>query len=293
MSETDMLTSSGNHVDELRPIASTAYPNSGVTYRLDESQSAPSRSSGGIFRRLGALGVAAAFLLGKFKYLLMVLKFAKFHTIITMMVAVWAYAQIWGAPFAVGFVSLIFIHECGHALVMRHQNVPAGAPVFIPFVGAVIAMRGRPRNAYVEALIGLGGPFLGTAGAVVCFAIGWLTQQGIWYALAYTGFMLNLFNMIPLSPLDGGRIVGVLSPWLWIAGFGVGSFVFFQTRSPILLLILILGVFSFIKSLKKENAAYYHIHYQHRMAIGAAYFALLLIMAIGMWGAQGALGNLS
>ena len=121
-----------------------------------------------------------------------------------------------GAPFAIGFVLLIFVHELGHALVLRRQGIPAGAPVFIPFLGAVIAMKGMPRNAWVEALVGIGGPALGTAGAVVCLAMGWLTGAPIWLALASTGFLLNLFNLLPISPLDGGRI-GIASQSLGIA----------------------------------------------------------------------------
>ena len=96
-----------------------------------------------------------ALVLGKLKLLLPLLKLAKFSTFLTMLLAVWLYAQIWGFPFAIGFVLLIFVHEMGHALVMMHQGIHAGAPVFIPFVGAVIAMKSMPRNAYIEALVGI------------------------------------------------------------------------------------------------------------------------------------------
>ena len=234
-------------------------------------------------RRWGPVGVLLFFILTKSKWLVMLLKMAKLQTLITMLLAVWVYAQIWGAPFAAGFVLLLFVHECGHALMMRRMGLRAGAPVFIPFVGAVIAMKGQPRDAHVEALIGLGGPLLGTAGALICLTLAWGLQSGFWYALAYTGFMLNLFNMIPISPLDGGRIVGVLSRWLWVVGFGVGSVVWYQIRSPLLLFILALGIFSFLKSGATPNSRYYTVPGRHRITVGAAYFGALAVMAVGLW----------
>src|SRR5437867_5242124 len=109
-------------------------------------------------RRWGAPGVLLAVLLGKLKWLLVAAKVLKLSTLLSMLLMVGVYGSMWGLPFAVGFVLLIFVHELGHALVMRQQGIPAGAPVFIPFVGAVIAMRGLPRDAYVEALVGIGGP---------------------------------------------------------------------------------------------------------------------------------------
>src|SRR2546428_12904368 len=121
---------------------------------------APAREGGVTtrLRRWGAPGVLLAVLLGKLKWLLVVAKFLKLSTLLSMLLMVWVYATMWGVPFAVGFVLLIFVHELGHALVMRQQGIPAGAPVFIPFVGAVIAMRGLPRDAYVEAGGAIRGP---------------------------------------------------------------------------------------------------------------------------------------
>jgi Zn-dependent protease len=243
-------------------------------------------------KRWGALGILLVFVLGKFKWVLMIFKFAKFSTLITMIASVWVYATLWGFPFALGFVLLIFVHEAGHALMMRQQNIPAGAPVFIPFVGAVIAMKGMPRDAYVEALVGIGGPALGTLGAMLCLVVGWSSGYQIWYALAYTGFMINLFNMIPIPPLDGGRITPVLSRWVWVAGLAIGVVVFLQTRSPLLFLILLLGAFTFFKNFKTIDRTYYNVPSNQRIVIGVSYFGLLAVMTLGMWMAGQALQNL-
>ena len=232
---------------------------------------------------LGPLGVLLAFLLGKLKLIVPLLKVTKLSTLLTMFLAVWVYAMLWGFPFAVGFVLLIFVHELGHALVMQQQGIRAGAPVFIPFVGAVIAMKSLPRNAYVEALVGIGGPLLGSVGALACFLIGWQTGSLFWYALAYTGFLINLFNLIPISPLDGGRIVGVISRWLWLLGYLVAIGVFLLTYSPILFLILLLGLFSIGRTIRGPGSGYFKVNSQKRLAIGMCYFGLLILLAVGMW----------
>jgi Zn-dependent protease len=235
---------------------------------------------------LGPIGVVAAFVLGKLKLIVPLLKFTKLSTLISMLVAVWAYAMLWGLPFAVGFVLLIFVHEAGHALVMQQQGIRAGAPVFIPFVGAVIAMKSHPRNAWVEALVGIGGPVLGSVGALVCLIIGWASDSMFWYALASTGFLINLFNLIPISPLDGGRIVGVISRWIWVVGYAVGIVVFLLTYSPILFLILLLGLFSLGRVIRGPREGYFDVAPSKRLAMGAAYFGLLVALAVGMWAAD-------
>ena len=246
----------------------------------------PRRRKSSAWKRWGPVGLALAFVLGKFKFVLAALKFAKLGTLLTMLVTVWVYAQIWGAAFAIGFILLIFVHEMGHALAMRQQGIRAGAPVFIPFVGAVIAMKDMPKNAYVEAIVALGGPAVGTLGALVCFVIGVMTGSLFWHALAYTGFMINLFNMIPISPLDGGRIVGVIGRWLWAVGYAVGIAVFLATYSPILFLILLLGLFGLGRTLRGPRPGYYDVDPASRRLIGGAYFGLLIFMVLGMWSAD-------
>jgi Zn-dependent protease len=244
------------------------------------------------FAALGSLGIVLAFVLGKLKLIIPLLKVTKLGTLVTMLLAVWAYALIWGLPFAVGFVLLIFVHELGHALVMQQQGIRAGAPVFIPFVGAVIAMKSLPRNAHVEALVAIGGPLVGSLGALACLIVGWVTDSLFWYALASTGFLINLFNLIPISPLDGGRIVGVISRWLWVLGYAVGIGVFLVTYSPILFLILLLGLFGLGRTIRGPRPGYYDVGPRQRLAVGAAYFGLIALLALGMWVADHPLAEL-
>ena len=257
-------------------------------------QEPPVATRGSAFRRLarlGPVGLLLFFLLSKVKFVVGFLQFAKFGTLISMFVAVWAYALFWGWPFAVGFVLLIFVHELGHAFVMHRLGIRAGAPVFIPFVGAVIAMRSVPRNATVEALVALGGPVLGGIGALVCLVIAMGTGNPFWSALASTGFLLNLFNLIPISPLDGGRIVGVVHRGIWLLGYAIGAAMFWVTRSPILLLVMVLGLFRIREALRGPTGDYYDVRRRERWVIGLAYFGLLAALTAGMWVADRSLSE--
>ena len=136
----------------------------------------------------------------------------------TMLLSVFAYAFVYGWWYAVGFVALIFAHEMGHFLAARSRGLQVGAPTFIPFVGAWIELKEQPLDAETEAFVGIAGPMLGSAAAFVCYLVALDSGSGLLLALAYSGFVLNLFNLIPLSPLDGGRIVGVVSPRIWLVG---------------------------------------------------------------------------
>lgn len=267
----------------LRPMTQRAYA------RPQQHVRKPRRRGLG---RWGVLGAAALFLFGKAKWLLAALKFLKFGSLLSMLVTAWAYALFFGWPFAVGFVLLIFVHEMGHALALRQQGIPSGAPVFIPFVGAFIAMRGRPRDAFVEAIVGIGGPLLGTLGAALCLAAAMVTGSELLYALASVGFLLNLFNMIPISPLDGGRIAGAISRSFWFVGYAIGIAVFAVTKSPIVALILILGLFTIYRHFRQPVEGYYDIPTWKRVAVGAGYFGLLALMAFGMVEADEPLKNL-
>lgn len=173
-------------------------------------------------------------LLGKFKYA---------TALFSMFVSIGAYTLYWGLPFAAGFVLLLFVHEMGHVIQLRREGIPASPPFFIPFLGAAIGMREMPRNALSEARVGLAGPILGTAGAVVALGLAVLTDSDLLRALAFTAFFLNLFNLLPVSPLDGGRAVAAISPWLWLLGVAVlGAFLFFHFNALLLIVVLIGGV---------------------------------------------------
>jgi Zn-dependent protease len=160
----------------------------------------------------------------------------------TMLITIGIYATIFGLPFAAGFVGMLLLHEMGHYIAARQRGLDVGLPAFIPFVGAWINLREQPHNAETEAYVAYAGPFVGTLAAFAAYFWGRHTQSELWLAIAYTGFILNLFNLIPVSPLDGGRITQVLSPRIWLLGAPLLVALFFYSPSPMLILIVILAL---------------------------------------------------
>jgi Zn-dependent protease len=232
------------------------------------------------------LGVVAVVLV---KYLKLVAPFLK--TGLTMILSIWAYALIWGWRFAVGFVLLIFVHECGHLIAAKWCGLKVTTPAFIPFVGALITLKENPANAWIEALVGIGGPILGSIGAAACVGIYYLTNNPLFLALAYTGFFLNLFNLMPVGFLDGGRIVTALSPWLWIIGFiilvgyTIHRAIYFGQVNFLLVIIIVLSLprlFSLFRRKTEEEQRYYEVPPARRMIMAAMYFGLIAFLVLGM-----------
>lgn len=237
----------------------------------------------------GGLLVAAAALAAKFKGVLLVLtKIKLLTTSATMLVSIAAYSWIWGWRFAVGFVVLLFVHELGHVIQLRREGIKASAPVFIPFMGALVWAKSLGDNALAEARVGLAGPILGAIGAAACIPLAELTGNDLFRALAFTGFFLNLFNLLPVVPLDGGRAMAALAPWMWFVGlFGVIvlAFVF---PNPIIILIALVGAYDVYQRWQARRRdddrgrAYYRVRPRDRVLVGAVYLALIVALVVGM-----------
>jgi Zn-dependent protease len=185
------------------------------------------------------------FLLAKFKWAVALLKWTKFGgTLITMMISLGAYASLYGWKFGVAVVYLIFVHEMGHLVAARIKGIPTSPAFFIPFVGALISMKERPRDAATEAYLAYGGPLAGLISFLPAVVLYETTREPFWALVVFLGAMINLFNLIPVSPLDGGRIVSVLSTRIWLIGLLLLGAYAFYTHSPLMVLILIIGAVS-------------------------------------------------
>lgn len=252
--------------------------------RWEGAPAADRPRGGGIGRIIGWLAPLLLLAATKFKWLLVIFKFKAFTTFATMLVSVWAYALFFGLPFAVGLVALLFIHEMGHAIVLKRQGVKATAPLFIPFMGAVIGMKEMPKNAYAEALMALGGPVVGSLGALGCLLLWQATGSPLFVALAYLGFWLNLFNLIPVSPLDGGRAMGAISPWGWLLGLALLVALFLRVQSLFLGFILVVGGMEVYQRWRGRHAdrAYYEVTGRQRLGVAIAYFGLAAVLALLM-----------
>lgn len=242
----------------------------------------PRSGVGDLLRKLVAPIIGFGFLLVKFGGLLLKLKVVT--TGATMLVSIAAYAWIWGLPFAIGFVLLIFVHELGHVLELRRQGVPASAPLFIPFLGAVIGMKELPDDAWKEARVALAGPILGSVGAAACWIAGEATDSELLLALAFTGFFLNLFNLIPIVPLDGGRAAGALHPALWFVGLLMMVGLVVVRPNPLLLIIVVLGGLDLWNRWRSRGEAgdYYRLTVGQRASVAVVYLGLIAALGLAM-----------
>jgi Zn-dependent protease len=243
------------------------------------------------WRKLWApLAAAAAFLAkigASLKGLLLLLpKLKLLTTSASMVVSVAAYSLIWGWKFALGFVALIFVHEMGHVIQLRREGIAASAPMFIPFMGALIWSKSLGDNALAEARVGLAGPVLGSVGAAALIPVASATGSDLYTALAFTGFFLNLFNLLPVVPLDGGRAMAALSPWMWFVGFAglVAAAIAFP--NPIIVLIILFGAMETWRRWQTRKSPqgqdYYKVSPRHRLMVAAVYIGLIVLLVLGM-----------
>jgi Zn-dependent protease len=238
-------------------------------------------------RKLAAPFVALGLLVWKLKFVFAaIFKLKIFTTAGTMAVSIGAYALLWGWKFGVALVLLIFVHELGHVLELRRQGVPASAPLFIPFLGAVVGMKQLPDDVWREARVALAGPILGSLGAAAVWAAGEALDSEFLVAMAFVGFLLNLFNLLPVVPLDGGRAVAALHPAFWLVGL-VGLAVLMVLRpNPILLVIVVVGGLELWNRWhgRHEAAAsgYYRIKPWQRVTVGVTYLGLAALLGLGM-----------
>jgi Zn-dependent protease len=238
-------------------------------------------------RFLGPLVVIGALALKWGKALILLLPKAKFlSTSASMLVSVAAYALIWGWSFAAGFVALLFVHEMGHYIQLRREGVKPSAMVFIPFLGAAVFTKSLGGNALAEARVGLAGPILGSLGAGALIPVAEAMDSDFLRALAFTGLFLNLFNLVPMLPFDGGRAMAAMAPWMWFVGFGAMVLLFFVWPNPILILFILIGGFDLYHRWKTRHQAraggYYKVTPRQRVAVLTVYLLLILGCAVGM-----------
>jgi Zn-dependent protease len=213
------------------------------------------------------------------KLLLLLFKGAKLSKLAlsagTMLVSVVAYSWVFGWRYAAGFVRLLLCHEMGHYLAARQRGLAVGAPTFIPFVGAWIELKDMPHDAETEAYVGMAGPLAGTVAAVACYFLARSENSALLLAVSYAGFFLNLFNLIPLPPFDGGRITAALSRRVWIIGVPALIALFFYRPSPMLILIALLAAPQLWQAIKGEaDPAYYAVPTATRLEYGTLYVGL-------------------
>ena len=251
---------------ELLPLGSRQYTI--ITEKIQElNKKVDAQSSSGQGARkqnvppgwlaFGGLGV----FLWKFKFLLitllskgklLLLGLTKAQTFFSMFLAFGVYWAAWGWKFALGLILSIYVHEMGHVFALKKFGIPATAPVFIPGVGAFVRLKQSLLSPIEDARVGLAGPWGGLAAAVVCYAVYLTTGWPVWGAIAKVGAWINLFNLLPWVPLDGGRgfqALGVRQKWI---AAGIMACMWFITQEGLLVLLFLVGVVNAVGSKTAE-----------------------------------------
>jgi Zn-dependent protease len=221
---------------------------------------AAERHPSGRWKWLVALG-PIGLLLWKFKFLivavaskgkLLILGLTKASTFTSMLLAFGVYWTQWGMWFALGFVLSIYVHEMGHVAALRRYGIAASAPMFIPGLGAFIRMKQRPVDPHEDARIGLAGPIWGLGATLVAYAAAAAGGGPLWMAIAHVSAWINLFNLLPVWQLDGGRGFAALAKeqrWAATAAIGAGWFICGDG------LLLLLMIVAFVRSAAGEAPA--------------------------------------
>jgi Zn-dependent protease len=271
------------HITAMDPKFDVLPP--GTQQRPPVQPSRPAR--GGLFGVLAAAGA----LLVKFGTPLLI--FAKTGGTMLLSIVIYTLAFHWTWQLATGIVFLIFVHEMGHVVAAKWLGMPVSAPLFIPFIGASIMLKQNPRDAWSEALMAYGGPLAGCIGSWICWWIGLQTDQSWLVTVAMFSFIINLFNLIPVPPLDGGRICAAVSPWFWLIGLGLlgASIVYFHAWNSIVIVILVLVMAiprmrqTLFRPAAPELRAYYATHISNRLTMALMYIGLIAALILGYWNA--------
>jgi Zn-dependent protease len=285
-----VFPSDGNEAQEpYTPVAVAWNPGDEERGKTQQWQQEKVRTGRG--RRLLGLGGLLAAIGGwllKLKGLAFLLKFAAAG--FTALISVAFYSLAFGWVLAFGFVGLIFVHEMGHVIAVKAKGLPVKGMLFIPFFGAAVAWS-NAKNIQDEAEVAIAGPLAGAIGSSICLGIPVLfhVEGTLWLLpLAYIGFFLNLLNLAPIWPLDGGRVFDAINRRVWILGFvgllGLQIWSWLQGNPSLWLLLLLILSGSRLLGHKQtpDNTAYYTISTSSRITLTVLYFALVIVLFLGM-----------
>ena len=190
-------------------------------------------------------------------------------TLVTMLLSVGVLDRqlSMGLGVAAGVVLLLLIHEMGHLVYARLARVPVRSPVFIPGVGAFVRLVRLPENAQIEAGLALAGPAVGGGAAVLACGAGIAVQSPPVIEIGVLSLTFNLLNLVPMSPLDGGRVLEAISPWPNLFGLVSFAVVAIMLRDWLLLPFAVLGFTSLRDRFRYRRADYYKLPQQGKTRV--------------------------
>lgn len=266
---------SRQHTEVLRRIEALS---TAITGGMPNTTSEPQQDKGsaGKAAGLGAIGLmlwklkwVIGFAATKLKFLLLGL--TKMKTLFSMLLTMGVYWTMWGWPFAVGFVLSIYVHEIGHVAALRRLGIPASAPMFIPGFGAFVRMHQYPASPAEDARVGLAGPVWGTGAAAASYLLFLITGWPLMAGLARAGAWLNLFNLLPIWQLDGGRAMNAMTKRERMIAAAVLIAAWFLTGESLLLfLALAAGARVFMGTSPEHSDRYALVTYSLLVAVLSA-----------------------
>jgi Zn-dependent protease len=184
--------------------------------------------------------------------------------------------------FGLGFVGLICVHEFGHIIALRSKKLPATFPIFIPLIGAYVTLPNRPISSRDTAEIALAGPFLGGISSLFCLIMFWLNHGEIWGMLAFYGFLINMLNLVPVRPLDGGIVASTLSRWIAPFALALMGLYLIQNGNQFLWLLFIFGIFDVFQTFNLPSRAQ-TMHAMDKAIVAVMYIGLAMALGVGFW----------
>jgi Zn-dependent protease len=221
--------------------------------------------------------------LGGFKFLYV------FKSMFSMFLMIGLYTMTFGWFYAFVVVGLILIHEMGHYVFMKAMHLDPKLPIFVPFMGAYVQMTKMPADQTTHAWVALAGPLVGGVTAVGMFALGVVWDKPALMAAGNTGIFLNMFQLVPCKPFDGGFVVNAISKWFLIPGTGMAFAMGIMLQSPLLLIFACLAAFMTYRAFTRPVESGGLIMGQkpstlpEKILIGAAYFGLLCALGFVYW----------
>jgi Zn-dependent protease len=244
----------------------------------------PVQQQRGLLRRVGGGIAAGALLLVKWAGAALAL-LGKAGFLFSFLISIGAWALFAPLPFAIGIVVMLLAHELGHAFWAKREGLEVSAITFVPFLGAATLLE-KPKDVYTDAKVALAGPAIGGLAAAAALWLGQNQDSDPIRMVAYLGFLLNLFNLAPVSPLDGGVVAQAFHPAFWLVGLFAVALLAFAHPNIILWLILAACIWSFYRSWTHRNdpafLAYRRISWSQRVIIGVAFLVIAGLLVAGM-----------
>jgi len=207
---------------------------------------------------------------------------------LSLLASLIVYASWWNLSVALGVLTLLGIHELGHKWAGHRVGIESGEPIFWPGVGALINIKKMPDSAWDEAVLGIGGPLVGTGAAIGFLLIpnlgAWTGDEEYWYTLGMMGVVINLFNLLPVRPLDGGRIIGILTHWVTLPGLLLLTYMVvrplfddWNTPAPIWVVLWLVALLEFFHARKKAKTTTFLTKTPWKKRLGMAFVWVALV----------------